>query len=454
MERSFCVLTVLGLIGLVVALAVSPLRSDRTDRFQFNPSVPEDYSFSEPTESGSVRLGNRDFDSLPGALQAAQPGDTLYLRGRFEGSLTIEKSDLTLVGVPEDRPPLLDGEGTGDVLRIEGDGVQVRNLWVRNSGPDPQSNDAGIWISADDVRVIGSRVTESTFGIWMDGVSDVLVKNNTIVGQEDVFPLSSRGNGIQIWKSEDSLVEGNRITDVRDGIYYSWASEVLGRENVMWNLRYGVHYMYSDDCSLRNNVSFENDSGYALMVSENLELVENLAVNNYGSSGHGILLKSIDNTAIRHNTLIRNGNGLYVYNSLDNTIVENLVLQNEIGVHLTAGSVRETVHGNSFIANGEPVRASIGEQVVWNSDEKGNFWSRAYTADVDGDGVSEIRYRPAGILERLAVRKPLVRIFERSPAFAIIRLAESSVPLIESAGVVDYHPLVDPTRPDWSQFYE
>ena len=89
MERSFCVLTVLGLIGLVVALAVSPLRSDRTDRFQFNPSVPEDYSFSAPTESGSVRLGNRDFDSLPGALQAAQPGDTLYLRGRFEGSLTI-----------------------------------------------------------------------------------------------------------------------------------------------------------------------------------------------------------------------------------------------------------------------------------------------------------------------------------------------------------------------------
>lgn len=219
-------------------------------------------------------------------------------------------------------------------------------------------------------------------------------------------------------------------------------------------MRYGVHYMYSDNCTLRENLAFNNDSGYALMVSQKLKLVDNTAVNNRGQSGHGILLKSIDKTGLDGNTLVRNGNGFYVYNSLDNRLTSNLVLENNIGVHLTAGSVRETVHDNTFIANGESVRASIGEQVNWSTDRAGNFWSDAHTADVDGDGISEIRYRPSGLLEQLGARQPLVRLFANSPAFAVIRLAESSVPIIESVGVVDFHPLVKPSRTNWSQFYE
>ncbi|MFB6099312.1 MAG: NosD domain-containing protein, partial [Salinibacter sp.] len=220
--------------------------------------------------------------------------------------------------------------------------------------------------------------------------------------------------------------------------------------NTMWDLRYGVHYMYSDDCTLRGNLSFNNDSGYALMVSQRLQIVNNTAVNNTGASGHGILLKSIDRTEIRNNTVVRNETGLYVYNSLDNVITGNLVLENKIGIHLTAGSVREEVHGNSFIANGEAVRAVIGEQVVWNR----NYWSEASTADVDEDGISDIRYRPAGLVERLIAQKPMTRLFADSPAFATIRLAESSIPVIESPGVIDKHPLVNPPHDGWKKYYE
>ena len=453
LERGFAMLAATVLILTVVAVVAAPTGAESADRVEFDPDVPDEYTFTAQTQDGTAEVNGRSFESPQSAVDAAEPGDTVVLRGRLEGPVTVNTSNVTLTSAPGTLA-LVDGDGEGDVLTVNGRNVTVDRVWVRNSGYDTAENDAGIWVNGTDTRVVDSRVTDATFGIWIDGVNDVRLENNTIVGRESVYPLSNRGNGIQIWKSNGSLVEDNRITDVRDGIYYSWASNVLARGNTMWDLRYGVHYMYSDDNTLRNNLAFDNDVGYALMVSKRLTIVNNTAVNNTGQSGHGILVKSIDRTKIRNNTLVRNDKGLYVYNSLDNEITRNLVLKNSIGVQLTAGSVREEVHHNSFIENDEPVRAVIGEQVAWNASDEGNYWSGTDPADVDGDGVSEVRYQPAGVVERLAVREPHARLYTESPAFAVIRLAESSVPIVETPGVIDHHPLTTPPHEDWRDYHE
>jgi nitrous oxidase accessory protein len=453
LERGFAMLAAAMLVLAVVAVVAAPTAAEETSGVAFDPGVPDEYFFTAPTQDGTAEVDGRSFDSVQAAVTAAEPGETVVLRGRLDGPVTVNESNVTLTSAPGTLA-LVQGNGEGDVLTINGRNVTVDGVWMRNSGYDTAENDAGIWVNGTGARVVDSRVSNVTFGVWIDGVDDVRIENNTIVGRESVYPLSNRGNGIQIWKSEGSTVTDNRITDVRDGIYYSWASNVLARGNTMWDLRYGVHYMYSDHNTLRNNLAFDNDVGYALMVSQNLKIVNNTAVNNTGQSGHGILVKSIDRTEIRNNTLVANDKGLYVYNSLDNVITGNLVLENDIGVHLTAGSVREEVHHNSFIENDEPVRAVIGEQVAWNTSNEGNYWSGTKPADIDGDGVSEVRYQPAGVVERLAVREPTARLYTESPAFAVIRLAESSVPILESPGVVDHHPLATPPHEHWRRYYE
>ncbi|HKJ59372.1 MAG TPA: nitrous oxide reductase family maturation protein NosD, partial [Halobacteriales archaeon] len=345
--------------------------------------------------------------------------------------------------------------GEGDVLTVDADDVTIRRVWVRNSGFDAAGNDAGVWINGTNVSVVDSRVSAVTFGVWVDGVRGTRIENTTIVGRESVRPLSYRGNGIQLWKTDGSVVADNRITDVRDGIYYSWASDVRAVRNTMWDLRYGVHYMYSDDCTLADNVAFDNDAGYALMVSKRLEIRNNTAVENRGTSGHGILLKSVDETTVEDNAVVGNGNGLYVYNSLDNRIAGNLVLENDVGVYLAAGSVREDVHGNSFIRNDRPVLAVVGEQVAWNGSDRGNYWSSARRSDVDRDGVNEVRHRPAGLVEHLTYEHPQATVFAGSPAFDAIRRAESAFPVIESPGVIDHHPLAEPPddHRNWRRYY-
>jgi nitrous oxidase accessory protein len=423
-----------------------------SERIQFDPPVPDEYDFGEPPAAdGVATVAGTDYDSLDAALAAAEPGHTVHLRGRFDGPVTVETPGVTLAGAGVGEA-VVAGDGEGTVLTLAAANVTVRDLWVRDAGWNASANDAAVWVAGDGSAVVDSRVTDTTFGVWVDGASDARVVGNTVVGRESVRQHTNRGNGVQLWEATDAVVRDNRITDVRDGIYYSFSSGVVARNNTLWDLRYGVHYMYSDGNRLVGNTAFDNDVGYALMVSEDLHVVDNVAVNNTGRSGHGILVKSVDDTEIRGNHLVGNDKGLYVYNALNNTVADNLLLANRVGVHLTAGSVRERVTGNSFVRNGDAVRAVVESEVVWNA-SRGNYWADASVVDADDDGVSETRYRPEGLTDRVVAEHPAAHVFAGSPAFDLVRLAERTLPAVETPGVVDEHPLARSPH-DWRRYYD
>ena len=453
-ERVFAIGTAVLIALSVVAVGVASASDtdDARDDLAFDPDVPDTDSFSAPSADGTATVDGETYDSAQAAVNAADPGDTVTLDGRLNETLVITTPNVTLSGSGPGST-LLHGDGKGDVLAIEAQGVTVTDLWVRNSGYSTATNDAAIFVNASDVTVRDSRVTDMTFGIWLDGVDDAEIRNNTIAGREEIRQLTERGNGIQIWKTEDSVIRDNHITTVRDGLYYNWAKDVNATGNTMWDLRYGVHYMYSDDCHLRDNTAFDNDVGYALMVSKHLVIEDNVAVNNSGQSGHGILVKSIDDTDIRGNHLVDNKNGLFVYNSVSNRIVGNLVVGNDVGVHIAAGSTDGTVTENSFIRNNRPVLAVMSDQVHWN-ESVGNYWSRANPTDVDDDGIGDTRYQPAGTVQQVTAEKPAARVFASSPAFDAVRLAESSVPVVQSPGVVDARPFTEPPHENWRHYYE
>ncbi|EMA11210.1 nitrous oxidase accessory protein [Haloarcula vallismortis] len=453
-ERVFAIGTVVLLVLSVVAvgMASAGATDDARDDLAFDPDVPDTDSFSAPSADGTATVDDETYDSAQAAVDAADPGDTVTLDGRFDETLVVTTPNVTLAGSGPGSA-LLHGDGEGDVLAVEAQGVTVTDLWIRNSGYSTATNDAAIFVNASDVTVRDSRVTDMTFGIWLDGVDNAEIRNNTIAGREEIRQLTERGNGIQIWKTEDSVIRDNDITTVRDGLYYNWAKDVNATSNTMWDLRYGVHYMYSDDCHLRDNTAFDNDVGYALMVSKHLVIEDNIAVNNSGQSGHGILVKSIDDTDIRGNHLVDNENGLFVYNSVSNRIVGNLIVGNDVGVHIAAGSTDGTVTENSFIRNNRPVLAVMSDQVHWN-ESVGNYWSRANPTDIDDDGVGDTRYQPAGTVQQVTAEKPAARVFASSPAFDAVRLAESSVPVVQSPGVVDARPLTEPPHENWRHYYE
>ncbi|RQH02494.1 nitrous oxide reductase family maturation protein NosD [Natrarchaeobius oligotrophus] len=443
------VVLVVSLIAAAVAAADGTDDRDATVD-GWTPEIGDVHDADPPEGVGVATVDDREFDSVQAAADAAEPGETILLEGSFEERVTIETADVALRA--SDGGAAIDGGGEGTVVRVAAENVTLDGVWVRESGHERSNEDAGVLVEGSGSTLSDVRITETTYGVWIGEAEDVTVSNATIVGRADV-PESERGNGVHLDRADGADLRDNRITTVRDGIYFSWSERVVASGNAMWELRYGVHYMYSDDNRLEENVAFDNDVGFALMVSSNLTVVDNVAVNNDGPSGQGILVKEVDRSEIRDNAVVANRNGFYVYNAHGNEIVDNLVLENAVGIQFTAGSSDERVVGNSFVANGQSAYAPTNEQIHWNDSERGNYWSDARSLDLDGDGTSEVRHRPAGTVERLVHDRPQAAVFAESPAFDAVRAAESSFPVLESPGVVDHRPLAEPPHDEWRDYY-
>ncbi|WP_424015480.1 nitrous oxide reductase family maturation protein NosD [Halorubrum xinjiangense] len=402
-----------------------------------------------PDRDGTATVDGESFASAQAAIDAAEPGDTIVLDGRFDERVNASVDDLRIVASEDGA--VIDGGAEGRVLTVSGENVTVSGVWVRGSGSDLGTEDAGVFVAGDSARIESVRITDTAYGIWVDSVDEAVIEDVRIDGREDVYPKTDRGNGIHLYETKGTVVRDSEITDTRDGIYFSWATDVRAENNTIRHTRYGVHYMYSDDNTLVDNVAADNGVGYALMVSEGLTVRNNTALRNDDSSGHGIMAKDIEESTIAGNHLVANRNGLYLYNAQGNRLVDNLIYRNGIGIHSAAESGSEVVAGNSFVRNERAVRTARNSLVAWNGSERGNYWSGAQVADRDGDGVSEIRHRPIGIVENLVADNPQAAAFANSPAFEAVRLAESSFPVIETPGVVDRHPLVEPNH-DWRAY--
>ena len=404
---------------------------------------------SAPDRDGTATVDGESFASAQAAVDAAAAGETVVLDGRFDERVNATVDDLRIVA--SDGGAVIDGGGEGRVLTLSGENVTVSGVWVRGSGSDLGTEDAGVFVAGDRARIESVRITDTAYGIWIDGADEAVIEDVRIDGREEVFPVTDRGNGIHLFETRGTVIRDSEITHTRDGIYFSWATDVLAENNTIRHTRYGVHYMYSDDNRLVDNVAADNGVGYALMVSEGLTVRNNTALRNDDSSGHGIMAKDIEESVIAGNHLVANRNGLYLYNAQGNRLVDNLIYRNGIGIHSAAESGSEVVAGNSFVRNERAVRTARNSLVAWNGTDRGNYWSGARVADRDGDGVSEIRHRPIGIVENLVAENPQAAAFANSPAFEAVRLAESSFPVIETPGVVDRRPLVEPNQ-DWRAY--
>jgi nitrous oxidase accessory protein len=445
----------LAVVGMLVVSATAPFvvaAPDADAEENFDLDIDRSYEAPDVPAEPTATVDGETYETAQAAVDAADPGETVVLEGRFAENLSINTSGVTVRA--SDEGAAIDGGGEDDVVVVRGANVTLEDLWIRNSGYEAGNEDSGVYLAgnATGATLRGLYLSDITFGVWVNGPDEVTIADSRIEGREDVERRTDRGNGINLWETEGTVIHGNEITDVRDGIYYSWAQGVVTTNNTMWDNRYGVHYMYSDDNRLENNLAVDNDVGYALMVSDGLEVVNNTAVRNDGTSGHGILLKDIERSEIRGNVLVENGNGLYVYNTQDSRIAENLLLRNDVGAHVTAGSGGQEVVANSFIHNADAVTTTTQDLEVWNGTERGNYWSNARTADLDSDGISEVRHRPAGLVEYLETEQPQAAVFAASPAFDAVRLAESSFPVVEAPGIVDQRPLAEPHHDDWRKY--
>jgi nitrous oxidase accessory protein len=385
----------------------------------------------------------RPGESIAAAIARAAPGDVVRVeKGYYRERLLIDKP-LTLKGVNR---PTLSGGFKGDTIRITATDVIVDGLIVRDSGDELIDKNAGIFIKPGAHRAVvrNCDLTYNLFGIYIETVKTVEIRNNNITGKRD-YRSPRRGNGIQLYNSEGAQIVGNTISFVRDGIYVDVSHHAVFRNNRIHNVRYGTHYMNSHYNVWEGNDSYHNRGGLALMMARNQVVRNNRA---WGNSDHGIMLRTLQDSVIEGNIVAGNARGFFIYDAEFNTIRNNMVMDNTVGVHLWAGSYRNKAEGNDFISNRTQIKYVASRDEIWG----GNYWSNYVGWDRNGDGIGDVPYEANDIVDRLSWRHPMMKLLLASPAVQTLRLVSQQFPLLRAPSIVDPNPQMKPHNPDWSQW--
>ena len=384
---------------------------------------------------------------LQAMIDAAATGDEILLAaGIYDGPVVVDKS-VSIVG---EGWPVVDGGGEESVIEVTAEGVRIDGLVIRDSGISLDHEDAGISVSAPEVEIVGNRIEDVLFGVYLDGAEGSVVTDNEI-GAKDL-DIARRGDPLHVFQSSGTLVERNRIIGGRDVVVW-FSDDTVIRDNLIRNGRYGMHYMYAHDGVLERNRFEENSVGAFLMFSHHLQVRNNVFAASNGPSGYGIGFKDCDGAVLEGNRIVGNRVGVFVDGSpfsLDEHIYyrNNVFAFNDVGVIFQPSIRRNVFSRNAFIDNRQQIAVAGGgfvpESNEWTEDGVGNHWSDYAGYDADGDGIGDMPYRAEDLFGDVTDRHPDVKLFADTPAARAIDLAAKAFPVLRpDPRAVDSSPLVD-----------
>lgn len=427
-----------SLLGAVASAAVAAAPATGQDDMR-PPSVHAD-----PARDAGAAWNTGAIGRL---IAAAKGGETVEVpAGVYTEHIRIDRS-ITLAGHGR---VVIDGGGSGDIVEIAAPDVTFRGFTVRNTGIDLDKENAGIRVLAPRATVEGNVLEDILFGIDLRDAPGSVVRGNRVGGKD--LDIARRGDGIRLWRSDGTLVEGNVFHDGRDAII--WYSEgVTVRANTGFRCRYGFHLMFSDSVTLEDNEFTENSVGVYLMYSTGVTMRRNRLVRNRGPSGYGIGLKETDRFTVEDNLIAGNRVGVYLDGSpfteaKPGEFTRNTIAHNDVGFMFLPSVRGNVIWENNFIDNIEQVavsgRGALTGNQFWKG-ERGNYWTDYTGYDQDRDGVGDFVHESQTLFENLMDKEPRLRILLFSPAQQAIEFVGRALPAVRpEPKFVDEVPLMAP----------
>ena len=319
-------------------------------------------------------------------------------------------------------------------MLITAPNATLRGFVVRGSGDSLDREDTGIKVAAPFAVIEGNRIEDALFGIYFEQASDGVIRNNVIHGMD--LPVSRRGDGLKIWYSPRTTVEGNLMRDTRDAIlWYSPDSSV--RHNDFANGRYGLHMMQSDHHTIDENIFRGNSVGIYVMYGTSFIMRRNLIADNRGPSGYGIGLKEASDVLLEGNRIVNNRVGVYsdaspLRPATNVTYANNLLAYNEVGLEMLPNTQANRFHDNILLDNGQQINVAGGGDLMrndWAVDGRGNYWSDYAGFDANGDAIGDLPYTAKSLFDTLIGTYPDLRLFQLGPASDALDLAARAFPL-------------------------
>jgi len=325
--------------------------------------------------------GPGNFTTIQAAIDNASSGDTVYVWDGIYIENVIVNKTVTIMGNGSDTT-VIDGSGTGDVVYVTADWVNITGFTINNSGgggtwPDL---DAGIELdSVEYANIYDVNSTGNNIGIYLKFSSNCTIEDNNCINNTG----GSYNNGIRIngWASpaQDNTIQNNNCSLSSWGFFMENNANFnnINNNDVHNNIE-GFRIISCFNNDITNNSCFSNDDyGIYLRLggSQYNTIAYNTVINSTdGFSGYGIYLWSVSNNTVVNNHCSMNNQGIRINSGSFNTIMANNCTSNSVGINLTFSN-NNSVYLNNLISNTE--QAFDDSTNNWNAIYPlgGNYWN-------------------------------------------------------------------------------
>lgn len=374
-------------------------------------------------------------DPLQSIIEQAEAGTEIrLLKGEYPGGVSINKSII----IRGEEGAVINGYGKENVLELNADGGEISGVSIINSGNT--ENASGILVNSSNNIIRNNTFKNIQFGIYINGGKQNQIVNNNIFGNKDHF--SKRGNGIHLFKSQDTFIEGNTIDYVQDGIYFDFSKGSTVQHNSIQNSRYAAHVMYAKDVSIQGNTLRNSINGLMIMQARDIQVVDNLIQENINFRGYGVLIFDSDHITFKDNQVFYNSTGMSLQDARDSVIVHNTFAGNQIGLDAKDRNERNEILNNNFIGN------IVQTKVLTPLQLSGNYWDDYKGLDLDHDQIGDAPYQLGTMYDRLVNESPEFQFYFESPSIKVWSAVEELLPVITDEKGEDINPAIEPVQYD------
>lgn len=237
-----------------------------------------------------------DYTSIQAAINAATPGETIYVySGTYHEHLTINKS-LILHGESKDNT-IIDGSGSGIVVYVTAPNVEINGFTVQKGGS------YGIYLHGSSYSTVANcnLYSNGIDGIYSDGwPTNILIENCNA-------SLNGRG-GICLKQGGSNHIIRNCYTssNVGGGISLHWVTNGIIENCTSENNRAGIVFDGTRYVTVENCNVYKNREGFGITYYSSYNVVRgcNIELNSIGI----FIYTHPSNHKFYHNNMIGNDN--------------------------------------------------------------------------------------------------------------------------------------------------